>query len=65
VEIIKGQIGGDAAAVAFDAVQAARARQADRLLIDTAGRLHTKVHLMDELKKNAAGIRSRPTRRSP
>jgi fused signal recognition particle receptor len=51
VDIIKGQIGGDAAAVAFDAVQAAQARQADRLLIDTAGRLHTKVHLMDELKK--------------
>jgi fused signal recognition particle receptor len=51
VAIIKGQIGGDAAAVAFDAVQAAQARQADRLLIDTAGRLHTKVHLMDELKK--------------
>jgi fused signal recognition particle receptor len=51
VEIIKGQAGGDAAAVAYDAVQAARARQADRVLIDTAGRLHTKIHLMDELKK--------------
>ena len=51
VDIIKGQPGGDAAAVAFDGVQAARARQADRVLIDTAGRLHTKVHLMEELKK--------------
>lgn len=51
VEIIKGQPGGDAAAVAFDAVRAARARQMDRVLIDTAGRLHTKMHLMEELKK--------------
>jgi len=51
VEIIKGQPGGDAAAVAFDAVRAAQARQVDRVLIDTAGRLHTKVHLMEELKK--------------
>jgi fused signal recognition particle receptor len=37
--------------VAFDAVRAARARQVERVLIDTAGRLHTKVHLMEELKK--------------
>ncbi len=51
VDIIKGQPGGDAAAVAFDTVQAALARGADKVLIDTAGRLHTKVHLMDELKK--------------
>ncbi|MGE3536993.1 MAG: signal recognition particle-docking protein FtsY [Candidatus Tectimicrobiota bacterium] len=51
VDIIKGQPGGDAAAVAFDAVRAARARQIDRVLIDTAGRLHTKTHLMEELKK--------------
>jgi fused signal recognition particle receptor len=51
VDIIKGQPGGDAAAVAFDAVQAAQARRADCVLIDTAGRLHTKTHLMDELKK--------------
>ncbi len=51
VDIIKGQPGGDAAAVAFDAIRAARARQVDRVLIDTAGRLHTKAHLMDELKK--------------
>ena len=51
VDIIKGQAGGDAAAVAYDAIQAAQARQVDRVLIDTAGRLHNKVHLMDELKK--------------
>lgn len=51
VDIIKGQPGGDAAAVAFDAIRAARARQMDRVLIDTAGRLHTKAHLMEELKK--------------
>ena len=51
VDIIKGQPGGDAAAVAFDAVRAARARQVERVLIDTAGRLHTKTHLMEELKK--------------
>jgi fused signal recognition particle receptor len=51
VEIIKGQPGGDAAAVAFDAIRAARARHMDRVLIDTAGRLHTKSHLMEELKK--------------
>ncbi len=51
VDIIKGHPGGDAAAVAFDALRAARARQVDRVLIDTAGRLHTKVHLMQELAK--------------
>lgn len=51
VEIIKGQPGGDAAAVAFDAVRAASARQLDCVLIDTAGRLHTKAPLMEELKK--------------
>ena len=51
VDIIKGQPGGDAAAVAFDAVRAARARQVERVLIDTAGRLQTKIHLMEELKK--------------
>jgi len=51
VELIKGQPGGDSAAVAFDAVRAARARHMHRVLIDTAGRLHTKTHLMDELKK--------------
>jgi fused signal recognition particle receptor len=51
VDIIKGQAGGDAAAVAYDAIQAAQARHLDCVLIDTAGRLHNKAHLMDELKK--------------
>jgi len=51
VDIIMSQKGADPAAVAFDAVSAARARGADRLLLDTAGRLHTKANLMEELKK--------------
>lgn len=50
-EVIKHREGADPAAVAFDAVQAARARKADILLVDTAGRLHTKSNLMEELKK--------------
>ena len=51
VEIIRSQEGADPAAVAFDAASAARARGVDLLLIDTAGRLHTKSNLMEELKK--------------
>jgi fused signal recognition particle receptor len=51
VDIIRSQEGADPAAVAFDAASAASARNADILLIDTAGRLHTKSNLMDELKK--------------
>jgi fused signal recognition particle receptor len=51
VEIISHKEGADPAAVVFDALQAARSRQADILLADTAGRLHTKVNLMEELKK--------------
>ena len=50
-EVIKHKEGSDPAAVAFDALQAAVARKADVLLIDTAGRLHTKANLMEELKK--------------
>ena len=49
--IISGQLGGDAGAVAFDTVQAASARNMDIALIDTAGRLHTRFNLMEELKK--------------
>jgi len=49
--IITGQMGGDAGAVAYDSVQAAIARKADIVLIDTAGRLHTRFNLMEELKK--------------
>lgn len=50
-EVIGGQEGSDPAAVVFDAVQAARARHADILLCDTAGRLHNKKNLMEELRK--------------
>lgn len=51
VELIAGQEGGDPAAVVFDAVNAAKARKADVLICDTAGRLHNKKNLMAELKK--------------
>ena len=51
VEIIGGSEGADPASVVYDAVCAAKARKADVLLIDTAGRLHNKKNLMEELKK--------------
>jgi fused signal recognition particle receptor len=51
VEVIRHTEGADPAAVAFDAAKAAMARKADLLILDTAGRLHTKVNLMEELKK--------------
>ena len=51
VEMIKTRQGGDPAAVLYDAVTAAKARQIDELYVDTAGRLHTKSGLMDELDK--------------
>ena len=51
VELISGQEGGDPAAVVYDAVNAAKARKADILLCDTAGRLHNKKNLMEELRK--------------
>ena len=50
-ELIKQQTGADPSAVAFDAVQAAKARKVDYVIIDTAGRLHTKTNLMAELEK--------------
>ena len=49
--IITGQMNGDSAAVAYDTVQAAIARNIDICIIDTAGRLHTRYNLMEELKK--------------
>jgi fused signal recognition particle receptor len=49
--VVKHARGGDSAAVAFDAVRAAESRKAGFVIIDTAGRLHTKTPLMDELKK--------------
>ena len=50
-EIVRHKEGADSSAVVYDAVQAARARGVDVLLVDTAGRLHTKKNLMEELKK--------------
>jgi fused signal recognition particle receptor len=51
VSIVKQTMGSDPSAVAFDTVQSAIAKKADVVIIDTAGRLHNKVHLMDELNK--------------
>jgi fused signal recognition particle receptor len=51
VPIVKQPMGSDPAAVAFDSVQSAMSRGSDVVLIDTAGRLHNKAHLMDELSK--------------
>ena len=51
VDLVKHQEGADPAAVVFDSIEAAKARHADVLLIDTAGRLHNKKNLMDELHK--------------
>ena len=50
-ELVRGQEGADPGSVVFDAMSAAASRGADLVLVDTAGRLHTKVNLMDELKK--------------
>ncbi|EGO6137839.1 signal recognition particle-docking protein FtsY [Enterococcus faecalis] len=51
VEVVRGNAGGDPAAVVFDAVERAKVEQADVLLVDTAGRLQNKVNLMKELEK--------------
>jgi fused signal recognition particle receptor len=51
IEVVKHKEGSDPAAVAFDATKAATARGIDILMLDTAGRLHTKVNLMEEMKK--------------
>lgn len=50
-DVIRHKSGADPGAVVFDAIAAARAREAEVLLVDTAGRLHTKANLMEELKK--------------
>ena len=50
-DIVRGEPGSDPGAVAFDAIAAARARGHDVVIVDTAGRLHTQQHLMDELRK--------------
>jgi len=51
VDVVAHQSGGDPGAVVFDALQSAQAKQADVVIVDTAGRLHTKFNLMEELKK--------------
>ncbi len=51
IKLIRGQYGADPAAVVFDGLQALKARSADTLLIDTAGRIHTNINLMAELEK--------------
>jgi fused signal recognition particle receptor len=51
VDVVKHRAGSDPSAVVFDGMQAAKSRGIDVLLIDTAGRLHTKIHLIEELKK--------------
>ena len=53
VPIVKRTEGADPASVVFDGIQSAKAKHADILLVDTAGRLHNKAHLMEELKKMA------------
>ena len=50
-DFLRGQSGSDPSAVAFDALKASMARETDILIVDTAGRLHTRTNLMDELKK--------------
>ncbi|OFX17452.1 MAG: signal recognition particle-docking protein FtsY [Armatimonadetes bacterium RBG_16_58_9] len=64
VEIIKHQPGADPGAVVFDTIQAAIAREADVVIVDTAGRLHTKSNLMEELRK-IAGIVEKALGREP
>jgi fused signal recognition particle receptor len=51
IPVIKGQYGADPASVIYDAIQSFKARQLDLLLIDTAGRIHTNINLMQELEK--------------
>lgn len=51
IDIVKHRAGADPSAVVYDGIQAAKSRGTDVLLIDTAGRLHTKVHLVEELRK--------------
>ncbi len=62
VDVIAHQPGADPGAVVFDALQAAHSRQIDEVIIDTAGRLHTKFNLMEELKKiKRVAAKSDPT----
>jgi len=64
VEVIAQQPGSDPGAVVFDAIQACRSRSADMLIVDTAGRLHTKFNLMDELRK-IRGVAAKQAHQAP
>jgi fused signal recognition particle receptor len=64
VEVIAQQPGSDPGAVLFDAIQACRSRNADMLIVDTAGRLHTKHNLMDELRK-VRGVAAKQAHQAP
>lgn len=59
VQVVSGAQGSDASAVAFDALDSARAKSIQRLFIDTAGRMHTKSHLMEELQKMVRALRKK------
>ena len=59
VDLIRAREGADPAAVVFDGIASAKAKGRDPILVDTAGRLHTKVNLMNELEKIAASRRAR------
>ena len=59
MEVVRGKAGGDPAAVVFDAMERAKAEQADVLLVDTAGRLQNKVNLMNELENQTDHSTSR------
>jgi fused signal recognition particle receptor len=61
VEIVGSQKGQDAAAVVYDAISKAMSRSIDRVVIDTAGRLHTRIDLMEELKKIVRVVKKRKT----
>ena len=63
-DVIAHQPGADPGAVVYDAIRAARARGADILIVDTAGRLHTKYNLMQELKK-VRGVAAKQVHRAP
>jgi fused signal recognition particle receptor len=58
-DVIAGQYGADSAAIAYDSLEAATKRSVDYLLIDTAGRLHTKKNLMEEMKKMRRSLKKR------
>ena len=65
VDLVRARKGADPAAVVFDAICSAKARGRDPILIDTAGRLHTRVNLMNELEKDIRRVASREVAGAP